>query len=159
MMNKVLKHSLVAIVSLIGLYLLCLGIRVFLFADFFSGPSETECVKTAEQFLGYRLGRKYEIMDYDADFSHPDRQLNFSIKLPPEKFKEVIEYCEKEIKTRKEETTWTEKAGFMYIETFSRDGKGYWKSLQILSGQDRVHYQALHVIMDDNMITFDGMDS
>ena len=156
-MNKVLKYTLIAIVSLIGLYLLCLSIHVFLFADFFSGPKEKECVKTAEQFLGYRLGKKYEIMDYDADFSHPDRPLNFSIKLPADRFQAVVAFCEKEVK---------KEAGVIQ----ARDGKydvitspiyqtnnGFKKTEEVLWGEERVHFQRLDVILDEGIIEFVGM--
>ena len=129
-MYKVLKHTLVAIVSLIGLYLLCLGVRGFLFADFFSGPSEKECIKTVEQFLGYKLGRKYEFLDYDADFSHPDRQLNFSIKIPSKKFKEIVGYCEREASKEKPKTE-----GTISLPALSREVIGDLKRLRKCFGE------------------------
>ena len=157
-MNKVLKHTLVAIVSLIGLYLLCLGIRVFLFADFFSGPKEKECVKTAEQFLGYRLGKEYEIMDYDADFSHPDRQLNFSVKVPSDKFHEVVEYCEKEAAKESESVKTKEGKYDIITSPIHRGYRGFEKTEEVLCGEDRVHYQRLDVILDEGIIEFVGMN-
>jgi hypothetical protein len=157
-MNKSFKITLITLMVILGVPFLVLCGYSFLFADFFSGPSEKQCVKTVEEFLGYKLGRTYEILDYDADYSHPDRQLSFEVKLPPAKFEDVVEFCEKEVDAREEKTTWTEEAGYTYIETFSQDGSGYIKSLQVLYGQDRVHYQALKVNIDSNTISFDGMD-
>ncbi len=157
-MNKVLKHTLVAIVSLTGLYLLCLGVRVFLFTDFFSGPSKKECVKTAEQFLGYKLGRKYEFLDYDADFSHPDRQLNFSVKVPSEKFYEVVKYCEKET-AKESEPSKTKDGKYDIITSPIRRGyRGFEKTEEVLWGEDRVHFQRLDVILEEGIIEFVGMD-
>jgi len=157
-MNKPLKITLITLAVIIGIPFLVLCGYTFLFADFFSGPSEKECVKTAESFLGCKFGKKYEILDYDADFSHPDRTLNFSIKLPAERFKEVVEYCEQEIATKEQVTTRIEENGYTYIESISRDEWGFEKSQEVLSGQNRVHYQALHVILNEELITFDGMD-
>ena len=157
-MNKPLKITLLTLAVVVGIPFLVFCGYTFLFADFFSGPSEKECVKTAEEFLGYKLGKKYEILDYDADFSHPDRMLNFSVKVPSDKFKEVVEYCEKELAGRSDITSRTEEDGYTYIESFFQDEWGFQKSLQVLSGEDRVHYQALHVILNEELITFDGMN-
>ena len=158
-MKKPVKISIITLAVIIGLVPVVLFFgHVFLIADFFSGPSEKECFKTAEEFLGYKLGKIYEILDYDADFSHPDRQLNFSIKVPSYKFNEVVEYCERELAGKEKAMNRTEEDGYIYIESLCRDEWGFQKSLQVLSGEDRVHYQALHVILGEELITFDGMD-
>lgn len=156
-MNKPLKITLITLAIIVGVPLFVLCGYAFFFADFFSSPSEKECVKTAEQFLGCRLGRNYEIMDYDADFSHPDRQLNFSIKLPPNRFQKVMAFCEKEVK---------KEAGVIQ----ARDGKydvitspiyqtnnGFMKTEEVLWGEDRVHFQRLDVLLDEGIIEFVGM--
>ena len=157
-MNKPLKITLITLAVIIGIPFFVLCGYTFLFADFFSAPSEKECVKTAESFLGCKFGKKYEILDYDADFSHPDRILNFSVKLPSDKFNEVVEFCEQEIANRQEKTDRTVKDGYTFIESFSRDEWGFEKSQPVLSGDNQVHYQALHVILNEELITFDGMD-
>ena len=157
-MNKVPKHTLVAIVSLIGLYLLCLGVRGFLFADFFSGPSEKECIKTVEQFLGYKLGRKYEFLDYDADFSHPDRQLNFSIKIPSKKFKEIVGYREREASKESKPSKTKDGRYDIITSPIQRGYRGFEKTEEVLWGEDRVHFQRLDVILDESIIEFVGME-
>lgn len=156
-MNIILKHTLVAIAILGGLLLICLGIRTFLFADFFSGPSERECVKTAEQFLGYKLGRKYELLDYDADFSHPDRQLNFSIKIPEEKFQEIVAYCEREAAKESEPSITKDGKYDIITSPIQRGYRGFEKTEEVLWGEDRVHYQRIDVILDEGIIEFVGM--
>lgn len=45
-----------------------------------------------------------------------------------------------------------------YIESFFQDEWGFQKSFQVLSGENRVHYQVLHVILNEGLITFDGKD-
>ena len=129
-----------------------------MFADFFSGPSEKECVKTVEQFLGYKLGRKYEILDYDADFSHPDRQLNFSIKLPVDRFQAVVAYCEEEVKKEVEEIQTKDGKYDVLTSPIIQTARGFTKTEEILWGEDRVHFQRLDVILEDGIIEFVGME-
>ena len=153
-MNKVLKYIFIALLSLIGLIVVIWGIRVFLFADFFSGPKEKECVKIAEEFLGCKFGDYYQFLDYDADYSHPDRPLSFFINIPTEDFKAIINHCydEAEKKDRIKDTT--EKKGYTFIETFSRTSKGFQKEQEVLYGDNRVHYQILEIILDLESISF-----
>lgn len=158
-MKKPLKITLIILAVVIGL--LPLGLffgYVFLFADFFSGPSEKECVRTAEKFLGHKIGRTYELMDYDADFSHPDRQLNFSIKIPTEKFQEIVAYCEKEAAKESEPVRTKDGKYDIITSPIRRSEWGFEKTEEVLLGENRVHYQRLDVILNEGLIEFDGMD-
>jgi hypothetical protein len=52
----------------------------------------------------------------------------------------------------------TEEEKYTHIETFSRDERGFKKDYEVLRGDLRVHYQVLHVLLDEGLITFDRMN-
>ena len=157
-MNKSLKITLITLAVIIGIPMLLFTGYIFLMADFFSGPSEKQCVKITEEFLGCKLGRHYEILDYDADSSHPDRQLNFSVKVPSDKFHEVVEYCEKEAAKESEPVKTKEGKYDIITSPIHRGYRGFEKTEEVLWGENRVHYQRLDVILDEGMIEFVGMN-
>lgn len=65
-MKRPIRITLITIAVMVGLPFLLLCGYAFLPADFFSGPSEKDCIKTAERFLGCKLGKDYEILEYDS---------------------------------------------------------------------------------------------
>lgn len=153
-MKITIKCILIALVSLVGLIVVIGGICIFLIADYYSGPNEKECVKIAEKFLGCKFGDYYQFLDYDADYSHPDRPLSFFINIPTEDFRAVINHCYDEAEKKDGIKDTTEKKGYTYIETFSRTSKGFQKEQEVLYGDIRVHYQILEVILDLESISF-----
>ena len=158
-MRKPVRIVLISSAVLAGLAVLALPFcSIFFMADFFSGPSEKECIKIAEEFLGCRLGKHYQFLDYNADYSHPDRPLIFSVTIPTEDFRSVIDFCFDEAEKNDGKQIRTEKKGYTFIETFSRTPKGFQKSQEVLSGDNRVHYQTLEVLLDQESISFSGSD-
>ena len=96
-MNKQFKGILIIVAVFVGLLTIGLFLgSAFMFADFFFNPSEKECVKMAERFLGCKLGKHYQFLEYDADYSHPDRPLSFFVNIPTEDFRAIIDFCYEE---------------------------------------------------------------
>lgn len=155
-MNKPFKISLITIAVLIGLLTLGLLCDSFLFADFFSGPTEKECVKKTEEFLGYKIGKEYEILDYDAKSYHPDQPLSFSIKLPTEKFQKVIEFCESEAKKELGDTRDKDGEYDVITSPIHRTSYGYTKDKEVINGDYRVYFERIDVDIDEGLITFGG---
>ena len=87
-----------------------------------------------EDFLGCKLGKHYEILDYDADYSHPDRMLSFSVKIPSDRFQKVLAFCEKEVEAKGGKSDITEEEKYTHIETFSRDELGFKKDYEVFKG-------------------------
>ena len=105
-MNKQFKRILIILAVFVSLLSIRLFLgSVFMYADFYSNPSEKECVRMAEKFLGCKLGKHYQFLDYDADYSHPDRPLSFFVNIPTENFRAIIDFCyeEAEKKDKKSE--------------------------------------------------------
>ena len=158
-MNKQFKGILIIVAVFVGLLTIGLFLgSAFMFADFFSNPSEKECVKMAEKFLGCKLGKHYQFLDYDADYSHPDRPLSFFVNIPTEDFRAIIDFCYEEAEKKDGIRDTTQRKNLTYIETFSRTHQGFQKEQEVLSGENRVHYQILEVILDLESISFTGMD-
>lgn len=157
-MNKAFKYIIIALITLIGLIVVIWGIRVFLFADFFSGPNEKTCVKMTERFLGCKLGKDYEILEYDVDFSHPDRPLSIAIKLPLQRFQKVIDFCKEE--TSNGQNNIIQKDGDCETITtpLHKTTEGYEKFEEVRWQGDRVHYKSLDVIVDEKVVSFSWMD-
>lgn len=158
-MNRPLKITLITLAVIVGLVVLVLPFSsLFLIADFFSGPSEKECVKIAERFLGCKLGKDYEILEYDVDYSHPDRPLSISIKLPPQRYEKVAAFCEDEASKGLDRIR--EKDGEHDIITtpLHKTMEGYQKFEEVLWLGDRVHYKSLYVIPDERIVSFSCMD-
>lgn len=156
-MKKNKKKNIIIISLLLLLPVMLFLGYTFLLADFFSGPSEQECVKMTERFLGCKLGRDYQIMEYDAKYYHPDRQLKFSIKLPEKRFQKVIEYCKKEMEVNDGLPKRTSDKNYTYIESFLRTEQGFQKNLEILYLDNlRVRYQVINVILNEELIDFCG---
>ena len=59
-MNNPLRITLITLAAVVGIPFLLFCGYTFLSAGFFSGPSEKECVKIAERFLGCKLGNQQE---------------------------------------------------------------------------------------------------
>ena len=158
-MNEHLKRILITLAVIIGLLPIGLFLgSIFMYADFFSNHSEKECIKIEEEFLGCELGEYYQFLDYDADYSHPDRSLSFFVNIPTEDFRAIIDFCYEEAEKKDGIKDTTERKSHTYIESFSRTIKGFQKEQEVLSGGNRVHYQILEVILDLESISFTGMD-
>lgn len=157
-MNKPLKITLIILAVVVGLPFLVFCGYTFLFADFYSNPSEKECIKIAEEFLGCKLGKHYQLLDYDADYSHPDRPLSFFVNIPTEDFIAVRDFCYEEAEKNDGKQIKTERKGYTYIETFLRTQQGFQKRQEVLSGDNRVHYQVLDVLLDLESISYTSMD-
>ena len=158
-MNKALKKKLIILAVILGL--LPVGLYygyVFMYADFFSNPSEKECIKIVEEFLGCKLGKHYQFLDYDADYSHPDRPLTFFVNIPTEDFIAVRDFCYEEAEKNDRKLIKTERKGYTYIETFLRTQQGFQKRLEVLSGDNRIYYQVLDVLLDLESISYTSMD-
>ncbi len=157
-MKKTVRIALITSAVLGGLAVLALPFcAIFFMTDFFSGPSEKECIKIAEKFLGCKLGKHYQFLDYNANYSHPDRPLSFSVAIPTEDFRSVMDFCYEEAERNDRKQIRTEKE-YTFIETFSRTHKGYQKSQEVLLGDNRVHYQTLEVLLDQESISFTSSD-
>ena len=158
-MNKPLKITLITLTIVAGLVVLLLPFcDLFLIADFFSGPNEKECVKIAERFLGCKLGKDYEILEYDVDFSHPDRPLSISIKLPLQRFQKVADFCKNEASKGQEKIIKKDGEHDTITEPLHKTKEGYQKFEEVLWQGDRVHYKSLDVILDERIVTFSWMD-
>lgn len=155
-MNKPLKIALITLAAVVGIPFLLFCGYTFLFADFFSGPSKKECVKIAQEFLGYKLGKEYEILDYDAKSYHPDQPLSFSIKLPTEKFQKVIEFCESEAKKELGDTRDKDGEYDVITSPIHRTSYGYTKDKEVINGDYRVYFERIDVDIDEGLITFGG---
>lgn len=59
-MNNPLRITRITLAAVVGIPFLLFCGYTFLSAGFFSGPSEKECVKIAERFLGCKLGNQQE---------------------------------------------------------------------------------------------------
>ena len=157
-MNKPLKITLITLAVVVGIPLLVFCGYSFLFADFFSNPSEKECIKIAEEFLGCKLGKHYQFLDYNADYSHPDRPLSFFVNIPTEDFIAVRDFCYEEAEKNDGKQIKAERKGYTYIETFLQTQQGFQKRQEVLSGDNRVHYQVLDVLLDQESISYSSMD-
>jgi hypothetical protein len=153
-MKSVYKFSLIAILSLLGVLVLSFGVLVFLYSDFFSAPKEKECIRLAERFLGYKLGRDNEVLDYDADYSHPDRPLSFTIKIPNDRFQALVDYCRKEVALESESTRAKDGKYDIITSPINQSSRGYEKTKEVLWGEDRVHYQTIEIIPDKGTIEY-----
>lgn len=96
-------------------------------------------------------------MDYDADFSHPDRLLNFSIKLPTDRFQAVVAFCEKEVKKEAGVIQAGDGKYDVITSPIYQTNNGFKKTEEVLWGEERVHFQRLVVILDEGIIEFVGM--
>lgn len=157
-MNKALKYFFIALITLIGLIIVIWGIRVFLFVDFFSGPNEKTCVKMTERFLGCKLGKDYEILEYDVDFSHPDRPLSISIRLPIQRFQKVADFCKDEASKGQDKIIKKDGDNDIITTPLHKTTEGYQKFEEALWQGDRVHYKSLDVILDEKVVSFSWMD-
>ena len=157
-MNKPLKITLITLAVVVGIPFLVFCGYTFLFADFYSNPSEKECINMAEEFLGCKIGKDYQFLDYNADYSHPDRPLSFFVNIPTEDFIAVRDFCYDEAEKKDGIKDTTEKKGRLYIETFSRTHEGFQKEQEVLYGDNRVHYQVLDVLLDLESISYSSMD-
>lgn len=157
-MNKAFKYIIIALITLIGLIVVIWGIRVFLFADFFSGPNEKTCVKMTERFLGCKLGKDYEILEYDVDFSHPDRPLSIAIKLPLQRFQKVADFCKDEASKGQDKTIKKDGDNDIITTHLHKTTEGYQKFEEVRWQGDRVHYKSLDVILDEKVVSFSWMD-
>ena len=158
-MNKQFKRILIILAVFVSLLSIRLFLgSVFMYADFYSNPSEKECVRMAEKFLGCKLGKHYQFLDYDADYCHPDRPLSFFVNIPTEEFRSIIDFCYEEAEKKDGRRDMTQRNRLTYIETFTRTHQGFQKEQEVLFGENRVHYQILEVILDLESISFTGMD-
>lgn len=158
-MNKQFKRILIILAVFVSLLSIRLFLgSVFMYADFYSNPSEKECVRMAEKFLGCKLGKHYQFLDYGADYCHPDRPLSFFVNIPTENFRAIIDFCYEEAEKKDGIRDTTQRKSLTYIETFSRTHQGFQKEQEVLSGENRVHYQILEVILDLESISYTGMD-
>ena len=158
-MNKPIKKALITLTVLVGLVVLLLPFcNLFLIADFFSEPSEKGCVKTAERFLGCKLGKDYEILEYDVDFSHPDRPLSFSLRLPPHRFQKVVDFCNSEASKGQNKIIQKDGDHDTYTQPIHKTVEGYQKFEEVRWQGDRVHYKSLDIIVDERIVVFSWMD-
>lgn len=157
-MNKPLKIALITLSLIIGIPVLLLSGYVFLMADFFSGPNEKTCVKMTERFLGCKLGKDYEFLEYDVDFSHPDRPLSFSIKLPSQRFQKVIDFCKEEASKGQNKIIQKDGDHDTYTQPIHKTVEGYQKFEEVRWQGDRVHYKSLDIIVDERIVVFSWMD-
>ena len=157
-MNKPFKITLITLSFIIGIPVLLLTGYVFLMADFFSSPNEKTCVKMAEKFLGCKLGKDYELLEYDIDFSHPDRPLSLSIKLSPQRFQRVIDYCNKVASKGQTRIIQEERDNEIITTPIHKTIQGFQKFEEKRWQGDRVHYKSLDVILDERIVAFSWMD-
>lgn len=157
-MNKAIKYFFIALLSFIGLIVVIWGIRVFIFADFFSGPNEKTCIIMTERFLGCKLGKDYEILEYDVDFSHPDRPLTFSLRLPPHRFQKVVDFCNSEASKGQNKIIQKDGDHDTYTQPIHKTVEGYQKFEEVRWQGDRVHYKSLDIIVDERIVVFSWMD-
>ena len=157
-MKRSIKITLITIAVMVGLPFLLFCGYVFLFADFFSGPSEKECVKITERFLGCKLGKDYEIIEYDVDYSHPDRPLSISIKLPPQRFQKVVEFCNSEAIKYQDKTIKKDGEHDVYTQPIHKTTAGYEKFEEVRWQGDRVHLKSLDILVDERIVAFTWMD-
>ena len=157
-MKKAIKYILITLVSLIGLIVVFGGICIYLIADYFSGPNEKTCVQMTERFLGCKLGKDYEILEYDVDFSHPDRPLSISIKLPPQRFQKVVDFCKDEASKGQEIIRKKDGDYDINTESLHKTTEGYQKFEEIRWQGDRVQYKSLDVILNERIVAFSWMD-
>ena len=157
-MNRQIKIALLSIAVMVGIPLILLCGYVFLFADFYSAPSEEECIKMAERFLDYKLGKDYEILEYDVDFSHPDRPLSFSIKLPSQRFQKVIDFCKEEASKGQNKIIQKDGNHDTYTQPIHKTVEGYQKFEEVRWQGDRVHYKSLDILVGERIVVFSWMD-
>lgn len=157
-MNKAIKFFFIALLSFIGLIVVIWGIRVFIFADFFSGTNEKTCIKMTERFLGCKLGKDYENLEYDVDFSHPDRLLSFSLRLPPQRFQKVVDFCNSEASKYQDKIIKKDGDYVTYTQPIHKTSEGYQKFEEVRWQGDRVHYESLDILVDERIVAFSWMD-
>ena len=157
-MNKPIEITLIAIAVMVGLPFLLLCGYAFLPEDFFSGPSEKDCIKTAERFLGCKLGKDYEILEYDVDFSHPDRPLSFSLRLPPQRFQKVVDFCKREASKYQDKIIKKDGDHAIYTQPIHKTAEGFQKFEEVRWQGDQVFFQTLDIRVDERIVAYLWMD-
>ena len=157
-MNKPIKITLITIAVMIGLLFLLLCGYVFFFSDFFSESNEKDCIKTAERFLGCKLGKDYEILEYDVDFSHPDRPLSFSLRLPSQRFQKVVDYCISEASKYQDKIIKKDGDHTTYTQPIHKTAEGYQKFEEVRWQGDRVFFQSLDIQVNERIVSYSWMD-
>lgn len=157
-MNRPIKITLITIVVMVGLSFLLFCGYALLFADFFSEPSEKDCIKTAERFLGCKLGKDYEIIEYDVDFSHPDRPLSFSLRIPPQRFQKVVDFCKSEASKYQDKIIKKDGDHATYTQPIHKTAEGFQKFEEVRWQGDRVFFQSLDIRVDERIVSYSWMD-
>lgn len=157
-MNKPIIITLITIAVMIVLPFLLLYGYVFFFSDSFSEPNEKDYIKTAERFLGCKLGKDYEILEYDVDFSHPDRPLSFSLRLPPQRFQKVVDFCKREASKGQNKIIQKDGDHDTYTQPIHKTVEGYQKFEEVRWQGDRVHYKSLDILVGERIVVFSWMD-
>ena len=154
-MSKTFKNALITLA--VGIVLLFCG-HVFLSVDFFSGPNEKTCVKMAERFLGCKLGKDYDILEYDVDFSHPDRPVSISFKLPLLRFQKMVDFCKEEASKGQNKIIQQDGDNEIITIPLHKTEDGFEKFEEVRWQGDRVHYKSLVIILDERIVSFSWMD-
>lgn len=152
-MIKFLKISLITLSVSFALVILVFFGLVFSLAVFFSNPSERDCIKVAEEFLDFKLGKRYQTLDYDAKYYHPDRMLSFTLKLPDKKFMAIVKYCEEQVK-KYPKAKIEHHEDYDSIVSFIQTGNTFIKDQENVIGDCRLFYRRVSVLVDEQLITY-----
>lgn len=90
---KVFWIVLLIIVAVIIFGLLALALPIIGFSLAAKAPSNKEIRGAINSILGCDIGKEYEVVKLDYRFAHSDRPTSAIVKVPEDKFNELVELC------------------------------------------------------------------